>query len=291
MSLKKRRKLVSILIITKIHEFHKLLASRKSNKKNSFSLFHTNIQSIHNKLDLLNLTLTNFGHLFDVLALSETWIDQNDKKTHIVGNLDGYNKFLSKHGNSLKGGCGFFVKTELQVLERNKLDISFTDSNNEYEAKWIEIINKGKKNIIIGVCYRHPRKKSDESFNQYLEKTLVQLNKKNKLTIVVGDFNYNLLNQEKDKYSAMFLNTMMNNNFQPCILEPTRITANNKPSLIDNIFLNTVEKDVHAGNFTTKLSDHLPQFMFIDDAMPIPTKKNRENGIYQNLPRVTTRMI
>ena len=69
---------------------------------------------------------------------------------------------------------------------------------------------------------------------------------------------------------------MMNNNFQPCILEPTRITANNKPSLIDNIFLNTVEKDVHAGNFTTKLSDHLPQFMFIDDVMPIPTKKNRE---------------
>ena len=154
------------------HEFHKFLASRKSYKKNSFSLFHTNIQSIHNKLDLLNLTLTNLGHHFDVLALSETWIDQNDKKTQIVGNLDGYNKFLSKHGNSLKGGCGFFVKTELQVLERKKLDISFTDSNNEYEAKWIEKINKGKKNVIIGVCYRHPRKKSDESFNQYLEKTL-----------------------------------------------------------------------------------------------------------------------
>ena len=31
---------------------------------------------------------------------------------------------------------------------------------------------------------------------------------------------------------------------QPCILEPTRTTANNRPSIIDNIFANTIDKKI-----------------------------------------------
>ena len=37
-----------------------------------------------------------------------------------------------------------------------------------------------------------------------------------------------------------FLDTMLTNNLQPCILEPTRITNNCKPSLVDNIFINVL---------------------------------------------------
>ena len=35
------------------HEFHKLLKNQQFKSKTSFSLFHTNIQSVHNKLDTL----------------------------------------------------------------------------------------------------------------------------------------------------------------------------------------------------------------------------------------------
>ena len=131
------------------------------------------------------------------------------------------------------------------------------------------------KNILICVCYRHPRKKSDDSFCLYLESTLRKIRKKNILTLIVGDFNYDLLNIENDKYSAFFLETMMSNTFQPCILEPTRLVASNRPTLIDNIFINTIEKEVQSGNLMQKLSDHLPQFILIKDIKQRPCKSNR----------------
>ena len=45
---------------------------------------------------------------------------------------------------------------------------------------------------------------------------------------------------------------------------PTRITEN-KPTLIDNIFLNDLNKQCTSGNLLYKLSDHIPNFLFMDD--------------------------
>ena len=56
---------------------------------------------------------------------------------------------------------------------------------------------------------------------------------------------------------------MYSNFFQPCILEPTRITSNNRPSLLDNIFINTHDKEVYSGNIIDKISDHIPKFVII----------------------------
>ena len=52
---------------------------------------------------------------------------------------------------------------------------------------------------------------------------------------------------------------------QPCITEPTRIVGRNKPSLIDNIFINTYTKSLNAGNIIDKISDHLPKFLIIQN--------------------------
>ena len=70
------------------------------------------------------------------------------------------------------------------------------------------------------------------------------------------------------------LETMMTYKQQPCILEPTRLVAGNKPSLIDNIFVNTIEKEVFSGNLMSKLSDHLPQFIFVKNINK-PKKRHR----------------
>ena len=50
----------------------------------------------------------------------------------------------------------------------------------------------------------------------------------------------------------------------PCITEPTRITNTNKPSLVDNIFVNTFEQPT-SGNILEHISyDHLPNFTILD---------------------------
>ena len=53
--------------------------------------------------------------------------------------------------------------------------------------------------------------------------------------------------------------------FQPCIIEPTRIVERNKPSLIDNIFINVCTEKLQSGNLTNKIADHVQYFLVIQN--------------------------
>ena len=98
----------------------------------------------------------------------------------------------------------------------------------------------------------------------FLEATLKKLRKEKKKTIICGDFNLDLLNVDVDKKVSSFLCTMLDYGFQPCITEPTRITNSNKPSLVNNIFVNIFDNPV-SGNILEQISyDHLPNFVILD---------------------------
>ena len=47
------------------------------------------------------------------------------------------------------------------------------------------------------------------------------------------------------------------------ILGPTRFVEHNKPSLIDNIFVNFSDMHCTSGNMIEKITDHLPNFLLI----------------------------
>ena len=127
----------------------------------------------------------------------------------------------------------------------------------------LEIINNPTPNIIIGCYYKHPKKTSNGIFIEKLKDTLSKLRKADKHILICGDFNYNLLNYEHSKYVGNFLNTMNSNLLQPCIIEPTRIVDKQKPTLIDNIFVNLFNKELKSGNLVEKISDGLPNFIII----------------------------
>ena len=82
-----------------------------------------------------------------------------------------------------------------------------------------------------------------------LNETLIKIQRENKKVLLAGDFNYDLLKHETDTNISYFLQMMLNNSYQPCITEPTRIMNGNKPSLVDNIFSNSVEKCI-SGKYT-----------------------------------------
>ena len=48
------------------------------------------------------------------------------------------------------------------------------------------------------------------------------------------------------------------------ILQPTRVTKKSK-TLIDNIFFNSLEFATISGNITHSISDHLIQFVILED--------------------------
>ena len=158
----------------------------------------------------------------------------------------------------------YLYKKNLCAIPRKDLDIQHKDNNSEYESFWIEIINSKSPNTIIGVTYRHP-KYSDKSYLSYLHRTLHTLNKEKKHVIITGDFNYNLMKHEKVKAVGDFLNLMYKFLYSPHIIGPTRFPKNEAPSLVDNIFVNTLDKHSISGNLFNKISDHLPNFIMLQD--------------------------
>ena len=81
---------------------------------------------------------------------------------------------------------------------------------------------------------------------------------------------------ESDEEVSNLLDTITLNLFVPHIIYPTRITSHSY-TLIDNIFSNSLNfSDGISGNLTISISDHLAQFLIIDEEFTkISKKQNR----------------
>ena len=140
---------------------------------------------------------------------------------------------------------------------------------------------------IVGVVYRHPKQK-DTVFLWYLKKTLKALSKENKEVILTWDLNINLMNFDKNKEVNEFLDVLTSNWFTRQILGPTRIVEHNKPSLVDNIFVNFSAMHCTSGNIIEKITDHLANFLLIEGLntqldSKVKTLKNLQHFTLQKL--------
>ena len=77
----------------------------------------------------------------------------------------------------------------------------------------------------------------------------------------MGDFNIDLLKIDSNEDASSFFNNVTSHFLTPFILQPTRLKSK---TLIDNIFLNTIEYPSYSGNRTIQLSDHLFQFVILE---------------------------
>ena len=90
----------------------------------------------------------------------------------------------------------------------------------------------------------------------YLVPLLPKLAKEKKETILMGDFNINILNCNSDRDTSSFIDTIYSNSFYLTINIPTLITRTSK-TLIDNILYNNITKSISAGNIVTGILGHL----------------------------------
>ena len=236
---------------------------QKNTWKNEFGVFHTNICSLQANIENLEDLLSDLQYEFNVIALTETWNPEKSKDRFTAKQIQGYHEYYGVTGSSSKGGCGFYVKENLSPIPRTDLNFKISETGQETESCWIELVNTKGANTIIGTIYRHPSK-NNTLFFYNLKQKLKKINREKKKIILCGDFNLDLLNFDKDEQVNEFLNIIIEQNMHPCITEPTRITNTNKPSLVDNIFVNTFEQPT-SGNILEHISyDHLPNFTILD---------------------------
>ena len=217
---------------------------------NGFSVLHLNARSVRNKFDDIQNFISLSGVKWSVVCISETWLKSDEIESYA---LDDYNTIASCRNSGVGGGSLLYVSKKLKIKERKDLE------SNLIETSFVEVSICQSTRIIIGNIYRPPNF-SHLSFYDYLEKMLDTLEKEKKTVILGGDFNYNLLELNREQQVLNFCNLLSSYGFSYTITRPTR-TQNGKHSLLDNFFVNDLSIIKKSGVVIEDLSDHLPVFV------------------------------
>ena len=255
---------------------------KHKNKKEDFSLFHLNIASLAKHKEELETLLALLGYNFDIIGITETKL-MKDSPPIIDINFNGYNCYHTPT-ESTKGGAMLYIQEEVNCKPRVDLD-KIVYKSKELESVFIEIINPGRKNIVIGCIYRHPSMELEEFNDEFLSVLMENIGKEEKNIFLLGDFNVDLMNSF-DNPTAQFFDTITSNMIVPHITCPTRVTTTTS-TLIDNIFSNSLNFfDGISGNLTSKISDHYAQFLIIPkNCHKILTKHNLYKRDTKNVDR------
>ena len=246
------------------YELRKLHVNGNLNRE--LSMIHVNIRSIKRNFYKLENLLSKFIYPPQIIGLSETNIQDENKKQDekkkqekqdkFIPTLKGYD-FFSDDSRLRVGGSGIFIKSDLDYTVRNDLYLKVKDCENV----WLEICTQNKK-IIVSSLYRHPR----HNFSEYQEailNTIEKINSKKQLFYILGDMNLNLLKYSESKNIQYYLDQLQTVNCHNIIDKPTRVTMSSF-SLIDHIYTNDLIHKLTPSIILSDISDHFPTFLSIN---------------------------
>ena len=125
--------------------------------------------------------------------------------------------------------------------------------------------NRGEMKVNVGVVYRSPNGDAEEFEKEYMY--LVSLYPKNMKSIILGDFNFDLLKNghpEVEKFETLVLST----GFYPLISLSTHSTNINQHSCIDNIITNHIDTVRMSGILDNINSNHKPVIAMFKLGLP-----------------------
>ena len=153
-----------------------------------------NFDKVTNLLSSLNL---NFSMI--EITYSETWL----KDASHSCDISGYNYIHEPRRSRTGGGVGLYLKQDFQFKCRPQ--ICFSDSC--AESLFVEIIRQKERNIIVGVIYRPPEKNVRE-FCEELDRLVMTISVNNKLCVLLGDWNLDVMKHDRHSSTAEFLDIM-----------------------------------------------------------------------------------
>ena len=222
----------------------------KPSSSQSFSICHWNLNSIsaHNymKLSLLRAYLST--HKFDVICISETYLNSDTSTVDENLEIAGYTLIRADHpSNTKRGGVCIYYKHSLAF---KLLDICYLEECINFE------ISFGGKLCNFISLYRSPSQSLDvfEKFADNFELNLDKVTNKNPyLIVILGDFNAkssNWYKHDTTTYEGSKIDAITSQfGLKQLIQEPTHILTDSS-SCIDLIFTSqpnlVMESGVHS---------------------------------------------
>ena len=261
-------------LINNTCEYYTDIQFKEVKSEGALSIIHFNSRSLYKNFKKIENYISQFTK-FNVLAMSETWLGK--EKGYDVG-MEGYELYTMDRTHSKSGGVALYVDSSLKC---NLMPSMSTTVDGIMECLTVEIIVPDSKNIIITCIYRTPGSCID-TFNLKIDSMFTNIN--NKIHILTGDLNIDLLNPHGKAKIHDFINGMYSKGQFPIITKPSRITVDTA-TLIDHIYTNTIEGEITAGLLINDTTDHLPVFGIFQQLL----KKNNNTQMHtQRLTRCRT---
>ena len=216
------------------------------------SVIHFNVRSIIKNKQKIEELLYDFNKSPHVIAISETKL--NDDSNLGQTNIQGYH-LLNENSKSNAGGVALYVSQKLNYVRKPELSFVLPDSKNLFDEISLDIKTKA---LILGVNYRHPQNNFTTFQEQYC-KLLNQLSYEKRNYIICGDININILSPNYKPTILNYLNELYSVTCCNIINIPTRI-SDSSATLIDHMYTNMLQNEVHGGVLINDISDHLPIF-------------------------------
>ena len=159
-----------------------------------------NIASLSKNKDELETILNMTDLKFDVFGITETQIKVG--KPSIDVNINGY-KYYSTPTEADKGGALIYINDQYNTKPLPNFDKIMYKSK-QLESAFIEIVNKNKKNILIGCIYRHPSMDLTEFNDNFLNPLMEKVAAEDKRLFLISDFNIDLLKVDMDTPTTNF---------------------------------------------------------------------------------------
>ncbi|XP_050709044.1 uncharacterized protein LOC126993921 [Eriocheir sinensis] len=197
------------------------------------NVYYTNSRSIRNKTDLLRGKA--WVEKFDMIAITESWINTADRHFLPELEIEGYKLFHQDRIGRKGGGVALFIRDNLKCVINNSIK---EDSNTE--SLWVETIGR-KEKLVIGVLYRPPNLTRDSS-QPLLQEISGASRYRN--VCVIGDFNYRNIEWDTlsgDQEAQDLLDVIQDSFLKQLIRTPTReenildLLLTNREDIISNI--------------------------------------------------------
>lgn len=232
---------------------------------NSFNILHKNIRSIRKNFDELQILLKYLKVNFQIIILTECWINHKYMKLEIAG----YTTYSSLNNKKQNDGVIIYIKNEIKAEVE---EIIITNAN----CLKIKI---GKEKAILAI-YRSPSSRNIDPFLKSVDEELCLL-KETKNIFIIGDVNINILENGHPK-RIQYLQMLASHGLESLINVPTR-KVDNTESCIDHIMSKT--KDItQTVVFNSTITDHYTTMLSIKinksnkmKKRPITTEKTEIN--------------
>ncbi len=199
---------------------------------------------------------------YSVVALVETNTSADKGSLYQLSNYSHF--YGDKIPNKAKGtGVCMYVHESFNATVNNKL----CTTTKNLESLFVTI-NKGEIKLNVGVVYRSPNGNTTEFKKEYTY--LTSLYPKNMKSIILGDFNFDLLKNSSTEVGK-FEGPVLSTGFFPLISLPTHSTNQTQQSCIDNIITNDIESVMMSGVIDDITSHHKPIVAMFKLSLPEDT--------------------